>query len=34
MVLKAMSWVGIVYDLSPVPRHVLEEGRKQKDSSL
>jgi stearoyl-CoA desaturase (delta-9 desaturase) len=34
MVLKAMSWVGIVYDLSPVPRHVLEEGRKQKDGSL
>ena len=34
MVLKAMSWVGIVYDLSPVPRRVLEEGRKQKDGSL
>ncbi len=34
MVLKAMSWIGIVYDLSPVPRHVLEEGRKQKDGSL
>ncbi|WP_370314651.1 acyl-CoA desaturase [Thalassolituus sp.] len=34
MVLKAMSWVGIVYDLSPVPRHVLEEGRKQKGGSL
>ncbi len=34
MVLKAMSWVGIVYDLSPVPRQVLEEGRKQKDGSL
>ena len=27
MLLKAMSWVGIVYDLSPVPKHVLEEGR-------
>lgn len=34
MVLKAMSWIGIVYDLSPVPRRVLEEGRKQKDGSL
>jgi len=27
LILKLMSWIGIVYDLSPVPRHVLEEGR-------
>lgn len=28
MILKAMSWVGIVHSLSPVPKHVLEEGRR------
>ena len=27
MILKAMSWVGIVHDLRPVPKHVLKEGR-------
>lgn len=26
-ILKVMSWMGIVWDLSPVPAHVLEEGR-------
>lgn len=26
-VLKAMSWVGLVWDLREVPEHVLEEGR-------
>ena len=26
-ILKVMSWLGIVWDLSPVPAHVLEEGR-------
>jgi stearoyl-CoA desaturase (delta-9 desaturase) len=25
--LKAMSWVGLVWDLAPVPRKVLEKGR-------
>jgi stearoyl-CoA desaturase (delta-9 desaturase) len=25
--LKAMSWVGLIWDLSPVPRKVLERGR-------
>ena len=27
MILKAMSWVGIVHSLNPVPAHVLKEGR-------
>lgn len=27
MILKGMSWFGIVYDLNPVPAHILEEGR-------
>ena len=27
-ILKVMSWMGIVWDLSPVPAHVLEEGRR------
>lgn len=27
-ILKVMSWLGIVWDLNPVPKHVLEEGRK------
>ncbi|MBE0482376.1 MAG: acyl-CoA desaturase [Bacterioplanes sp.] len=27
-ILKIMSWLGIVWDLNPVPKHVLEEGRK------
>lgn len=27
LILKAMSWVGIVRELNPVPRHVLAEGR-------
>lgn len=27
MILKMMSWVGIVRDLNPVPEHVLAEGR-------
>ena len=27
-ILKVMSWLGIVWDLSPVPAHVLEEGRR------
>jgi len=27
MILKAMSWVGIVHSLNPVPSHVLKEGR-------
>jgi stearoyl-CoA desaturase (Delta-9 desaturase) len=26
-ILKAMSWVGLVWDLRPVPEHVLAEGR-------
>ena len=26
-VLKAMSWVGLIWDLAPVPRKVLEKGR-------
>lgn len=30
MILKAMSWVGIVRDLNPVPAHVLKEGRNAK----
>ena len=29
MILKAMSWVGIVRELNPVPAHVLAEGRSQ-----
>lgn len=34
MILKAMSWVGIVRELNPVPAHVLAEGRlKQKQGS-
>ena len=28
LILKAMSWVGIIHDLRPVPEHVLEEGRR------
>lgn len=27
LILKGMSWLGIVYDLNPVPVNVLEEGR-------
>jgi stearoyl-CoA desaturase (delta-9 desaturase) len=27
-ILKIMSWMGIVWDLNPVPAHVLEEGRR------
>lgn len=27
LILKAMSWLGIVHDLRPVPAHVLKEGR-------
>ncbi|MEK9713711.1 MAG: acyl-CoA desaturase, partial [Thalassolituus sp.] len=27
MILKAMSWVGIVHSLNPVPKHVLAEGK-------
>lgn len=27
LILKAMSWVGIIRDLQPVPEHVLKEGR-------
>ncbi|MDF1762108.1 MAG: acyl-CoA desaturase [Oleibacter sp.] len=32
MILKVMSWMGIVWDLSPVPAKVLEEGRQQNRS--
>ncbi len=28
-VLKLLSWVGLVWDLRPVPAHVLEEGRRR-----
>ncbi|MEQ3632231.1 acyl-CoA desaturase [Thalassolituus sp.] len=31
-ILKVMSWMGIVWDLSPVPAHVLEEGRRAKNN--
>ena len=27
MILKAMSWVGIIHSLKPVPEHILKEGR-------
>ncbi len=28
-VLKMLSWVGLVWDIRPVPEHVLEEGRRR-----
>lgn len=28
-VLKAMSWVGLVWDLRPVPKEILEDGRRR-----
>ena len=30
-ILKVMSWLGIVWDLKPVPAHVLNEGRRRMD---
>lgn len=32
-ILKAMSWVGLVWDLRPVPEHILAEGRRQESAS-
>jgi len=32
--LKLMSYVGIVYDLKPVPKHILAEGRLQDKNNL
>ncbi|HNH08802.1 MAG TPA: hypothetical protein PK683_09895, partial [Leptospiraceae bacterium] len=28
-ILKMMSWVGLVWDLKPVPAHVLDEGKRR-----
>jgi len=33
-VLKLMSYMGIVYDLKPVPKHILAEGRLQDKNNL
>src|SRR5690606_16566470 len=33
LILKLMSWVGIVRELNPVPAHVLAEGRSQQQGS-
>jgi stearoyl-CoA desaturase (delta-9 desaturase) len=31
LILKVMSWVGLVHDLTPVPAKILEEGRHNRD---
>ena len=33
-VLKMLSWVGLIWDLRPVPSHVLEEGRRRDRGEL
>ena len=34
LVLKALSWLRIVWDLVPVPQEVLDEGRKAEGPHL